>query len=108
MEQIADWLVVLKDGHQLFDGPAAEMSRGPSHLIVSTRDADQLQVVARISARHGFASTLRDSSLDITAPVEFAEELNRRSMASGVVLVRIEPAHADLEHSFLNMIGGEQ
>jgi ABC-2 type transport system ATP-binding protein len=107
LEQVADWLVVLKDGTALFAGPASEVIGARSGgLVVRPERADQMEVVERIALSRGYAVTRRDGALQIAAPSEFAAALNRSCMAAEVTLVEIHSMQATLEESFLTMIEG--
>jgi ABC-2 type transport system ATP-binding protein len=107
LEQVADWLVVLKDGAALFAGPTAEVVGARSGgLVVRPERADQLDAVERIAGSKGYAATRRDGALHVTAPSDFAGALNRACMDAGITLVELHAAQATLEDSFLTMIEG--
>jgi ABC-2 type transport system ATP-binding protein len=107
LEQVADWLVVLKDGAALFAGPASEVIGARSGgLVVRPERADQMEVVERIALSKGYAVTRREDALHIAAPPEFAAALNRGCMAAEVTLVELHSMQPTLEESFLTMIEG--
>jgi ABC-2 type transport system ATP-binding protein len=107
LEQVADWLVVLKDGAALFAGPAAEVIGARSGgLTVRPERADQLEIVERIAQAKGYAVTRSDGTVHVAAPPDFAAPLNRSCMAAGVTLVELHSVQATLEESFLTMIEG--
>jgi ABC-2 type transport system ATP-binding protein len=107
LEQVADWLVVLKDGAALFAGPAAEVIGARSGgLTVRPERVEQLEIVERIAQTKGYAVTRSDGTLHVAAPGDFAAALNRSCMAAGVTLVELHSVQATLEESFLTMIEG--
>jgi ABC-2 type transport system ATP-binding protein len=107
LEQVADWLVVLKDGAALFAGPAAEVIGARSGgLTVRPERVDQLEIVERIALAKGYVVTRSDGTVHVSAPPDFAAALNRSCMAAGVTLVELHSVQATLEESFLTMIEG--
>jgi ABC-2 type transport system ATP-binding protein len=107
VEQVADWLVVLKDGAALFAGPAAEVIGARSGgLTVRPERVDQLEIVERIALAKGYVVTRSDGTVHVSAPPDFAAALNRSCMAAGVTLVELHSVQATLEESFLTMIEG--
>jgi ABC-2 type transport system ATP-binding protein len=107
LEQVADWLVVLKDGAALFAGPAAEVIGARSGgLTVRPERVDQLEIVERIAQAKGYVVTRSDGAVHVAAPADFAAALNRSCMAAGVTLVELHSVQATLEESFLTMIEG--
>ncbi len=107
LEQVADWLVVLKDGAALFAGPAAEVIGARSGgLTVRSERTDQLEIVERIALAKGYVVTRSDGTVHVAAPPDFAAALNRSCMAAGVTLVELHSVQATLEESFLTMIEG--
>jgi ABC-2 type transport system ATP-binding protein len=107
LEQVADWLVVLKDGASLFAGPTTEVVGARSGgLVARPERVEELEVVERIALSKGYAATRRQDAVHITAPADFAGPLNRGCMSAGVTLVELHPVQATLEESFLTMIEG--
>ncbi len=107
LEQVADWLVVLKDGASLFAGPTTEVVGARSGgLVARPERVEELEVVERIAMSKGYAATRRQDAVHITAPADFAGPLNRGCMSAGVTLVELHPVQATLEESFLTMIEG--
>jgi ABC-2 type transport system ATP-binding protein len=107
LEQVADWLVVLKDGASLFAGPTSEVIGARSGgLVARPERADELEAVERIAASRGYAATRRQGAVHVTAPADFAGALNRACMDAGITLVEIHSEQPTLEESFLKMIEG--
>lgn len=107
LEQVADWLVVLKDGASLFAGPTSEVVGARSGgLVARPERVDQLETVERFARSKGFETTRRQGVVHITAPADFAGALNRGCMGAGVTLVELHTEQPTLEESFLKMIEG--
>jgi ABC-2 type transport system ATP-binding protein len=105
LEQVADWLVVLKDGAALFAGPTSEVVGARSGgLVARPERIEQLETVGRIARSKGYAATSRQGALHITAPADFAGALNRACMGAGVTLIELGTEQGTLEESFLKMI----
>jgi ABC-2 type transport system ATP-binding protein len=107
LEQVADWLVVLKDGEALYCGPTKEMV-GARHggLMVRAERDDQLEAVAGIAAKAGHTVTRDDGRLHIGANSDYAATLNRECMNAGITLIELHHVQATLEESFFSLIGG--
>jgi ABC-2 type transport system ATP-binding protein len=105
VQQIADWLVAIKEGRLLFDGPL-EQARGGTRttLLVGAETSDGLVVVATIAERAGFPVRKDRQLLRIEAPGTFAGELNRRAMEQGITLNELHVERATLEETFLSML----
>ncbi|HKA11805.1 MAG TPA: ATP-binding cassette domain-containing protein [Candidatus Dormibacteraeota bacterium] len=107
VEQVADWLVILKDGRALFCGPAQDVSMGRSELVAVPEERAQLAVLARIVQDHGFTFGQENGSLRVQCPVSFAPRLNRLAAQAGVTLVELRTSQASLEETFFELIGGK-
>jgi ABC-2 type transport system ATP-binding protein len=108
VEQMADWIIVLKSGRLLFQGAMSDLlARRRGRLLVATEDARGLATVVGIAASAGHAAARVNGHVEIDAPPLFAAELNRRAMNAGVTLVEITHAQASLEETFLDMTAGE-
>ncbi|TMC49551.1 MAG: ABC transporter ATP-binding protein [Chloroflexi bacterium] len=108
VEQVADWILVLKDGRLLFQGPTADLlSRRHGRLLVAAEHEAGLTTVATIAEVAGFKVARVNGHLEVDAPASFAAQLNRQAMAAGVTLVEISRSHASLEETFLDLTNGE-
>lgn len=106
LEQIADWLVVLKDGQALYCGPADRLSgRDGAEILVATERPEHLAVVAAIAERHGHRAVIDASTVRVSAPAQFAGTLNQEAMAEGALIVELHRLQSSLEENFLRMIG---
>ncbi|MDQ2960272.1 MAG: ABC transporter ATP-binding protein [Candidatus Dormibacteraeota bacterium] len=106
VQQVADWLVVLKEGESVFAGPTNDILDLRSEgIVVVPERADQVESLARIAAAGGHVVTPDQGGLLVSAPKIYAGELNRLAMQAGITLVEIRSRQATLEDSFLSMIG---
>jgi ABC-2 type transport system ATP-binding protein len=108
VEQMADWIVMLKEGRLLFQGPIdAVLTSQQTELVVAAEHPAGLATLA--SLLRGLGRTVRTSNgrLHIDAPASFAAELNRTAMSAGITLVEIGIHRATLEDTFLAMTEGE-
>jgi ABC-2 type transport system ATP-binding protein len=107
VEQVADWLIVLKEGRALFCGPAGNLRADRSELVAVPEEPAHLAVLARMVREHGFPFVEEARSLRVTCPVSFAGELNRMATQAGVTLVELRTSQASLEETFFEMVGGK-
>jgi ABC-2 type transport system ATP-binding protein len=112
LEQICDWLIVIKEGRRLFQGPpeqllgAEELSLRPEHV----RDVARL---ANIVDSHGQEARIEDGQ--VLVPFANADgrsheiaDIARAAADGGITLVEIAPNKKHLEQSYLDLIGGAQ
>jgi ABC-2 type transport system ATP-binding protein len=109
IQQVADWLVVLKEGESIFSGTTANIfaARGSSFFVVPERP-DQREAVARIVQSSGHTVAPKDDGLMVGAPQEFRAELSRLCVKAGITLIEIRPTTESLEETFLAMIEGDK
>ncbi|MFN8074135.1 MAG: ABC transporter ATP-binding protein [Kineosporiaceae bacterium] len=117
VEQVADHLVMIRQGTLLFQGRVEELvARQAPHLVVGADTPDDLQLVADIAAALDWPADQDGdgpAALRIEAPAgtdadelaRRAAELNRRAHQVGVVLTRLEPRRPTLEDAFFRMTG---
>jgi ABC-2 type transport system ATP-binding protein len=108
LEQVMDWLVMLHQGKVLCCGPARDLLAQRVELVVETKDAVQLDLVARIVSGVGYAVTREDHALRIACPATFAEELNRQAREAGAEDLTIRVKEASLEQVFLAFVKGDR
>ena len=108
VEQVADWLVVLKDGKSVFSGPTSDMLKASSGGIqIAPERAADVDSLSALLRENGFTSSRQNGYLLVTAPASKAGDLNRIAAKGGITLVEIHPVHATLEETFLTMISGK-
>jgi ABC-2 type transport system ATP-binding protein len=109
VEEMADWLVVIKQGRLLFSGPMAQaIAAQKNTLIVGAEHDADLPRVAEVATAAGYAVEFDGNLLRIAAQRSFAAELNRRVMALGISLAELHVGHASLEETFLAMTEGAE
>ncbi|MGO8950400.1 MAG: ABC transporter ATP-binding protein [Ktedonobacterales bacterium] len=106
LEQVADWLVMLNHGRAVFTGSPQELVGGHSELVVAAEEPAQLESVAKLATKAGYAVTRENDTLRITCPPSFAAELNRQAMQAGITLVELHHSQASLEEGYLALLRG--
>lgn len=107
LEQMAEWLVVLKDGQAVYTGPTSELTSGDGGgFQLSCETPNELDVVARVITSLGFTYTAQNGGLHVSAPHSAAAAINRETMKAGATLTEIHHIRASLEEVFLHMITG--
>ena len=107
VEQIADWIILLKLGRVVYQGWMADLlARRQSALIVGASSPDELRIVAAVARKQQFESEIVDGLLRVKAPTAAATALNRAAMEAGVVLTEIYPERTSLEETFFALTEG--
>ena len=108
LEQVADWLVMIKSGEVIYTGPTSDLtSRQSSGFVLATSSAPRLHALKLLTERMGFPSSLNGDHLWVTAPSEAAGRVNEEAMKAGITLTEIRPVQPTLEQTFLDMISGD-
>ena len=108
IEQIADWVLVLKEGRILFQGTIAALAeRRRSQLYVVPEDPDQLKALAEVLIGHGHSVTLNPPQLTIDGVVR-ASDVIREAVGAGIDLSAVAPAQSTLEDTFLEMTSDQR
>jgi len=109
LEQIADWLVVIKEGQAVYSGPSAELKgKQAASILLATSRPEEMEALVRVVAELGYPSSVEDGRLRVTAPPEAAGDINREATKAGVTLTEIQRSQATLEETFLAMITGRK
>jgi ABC-2 type transport system ATP-binding protein len=108
LEQICDWLVVINNGHRLFQGTPDELA-GVERLVLRPERAQDLAALADVVEGFGLEAGIEDSHVLVpfSAARERTEEIAeivRRAAASGITLVEVAPRLTHLEQSYLDLI----
>ncbi|MFP4636138.1 MAG: ABC transporter ATP-binding protein [Nitriliruptoraceae bacterium] len=107
IEQISDWLVMIKAGRLRFQGPVSEaIAAQRPHLLVTAERHEQVEAeLTAVCAEHGHAASPgQEGRLVVEAPHDFAGVLNRESAARGITLVELRRESPSLEQTFFNML----
>jgi ABC-2 type transport system ATP-binding protein len=106
LEQIADWILVLKEGHLLFHGTMAELlERRRTSLVLVPERPDQLDTLATLLSAGGYDARRQDGHVRIEDLQGRAAAVNRRAMEGGIVLDEITLVRANLEETFMAITG---
>jgi len=104
VQLVAGWLVMIKQGRLLYDGPteqALALQRGVLVVAGDGEDGRGPGVLVGIAERAGYPVTVgEDRLLRVEAPAEFAGELNRAAMLAGVTLTELHYERPTLEEAF--------
>ena len=102
VEQVANWLVLMKDGSIVFDGPIGEaMASVSKGLVLRTSGApDGLLALVR---GMGYRAHLEHDRVVVDASAAVAGDINRAAMDAGLVLVELTPRAASLEETFFSL-----
>ena len=108
LEQIADWILVLKEGRLLFHGTMADLlQRRRTSLVLVPERADQLDALAALLSAQGYAAERRDHQVHVTKLSGTASEVNRRAMEGGIALDEITHVRSNLEDTFMAITAGD-
>jgi ABC-2 type transport system ATP-binding protein len=104
IEQLADRLVLIKDGKLLFEGPLEELlARQRGTLLLASERHQDLEELARVVAASGHRVAVEPPRLRVDAPADAAAALNRAAMAAGITLVELTVTKPTLEATFMTM-----
>jgi ABC-2 type transport system ATP-binding protein len=116
VQQICDWLVVIKRGRRLFQGSLAQLlATGEDGLVLGCEDPRDLPRLGEIVAGRGLTPA-RDGDrlrvpLDAAVAAEPADRLNREmaginrvAHAAGITLSELTATHASLEDRYQALI----
>lgn len=110
IEEIADDLVVIRQGRRLYAGPVAGLLDGRQALItVVPEHPEDLRRLANVVASLGIApevgaTSLRLADLQGRTPAQ----VNRAAAEHGITLAELHTEHPDLEATFLAMTDAPQ
>jgi ABC-2 type transport system ATP-binding protein len=109
IEQLADRLVLIKDGRLLFEGLLEELlARQRGTLVLAPERAEDLDGLARVVAACGYQVTVGPRRLRVDAPADAAGALNRAAMAAGITLAELSATKPTLEATFMTMTQGAE
>jgi ABC-2 type transport system ATP-binding protein len=115
VEQVADHLVLIRQGRLAFQGSVLSLvRRHPPRILLQTADPADLDLVADIAAALDWEATADGASgVAVALPLNTSDdeataraaELNRRAHAAGVTLARLEVRRPTLEEAFFELTG---
>jgi ABC-2 type transport system ATP-binding protein len=106
LEIISDYIVMLRKGEVVFAGPIGDlMTKQQPTIIAKSRKKSDLKRIIKIAKEAGYRAEIRNDSVHILAPMEWASELNEAAFDAGIVLAQLAPQLPNLEETFFEMTG---
>lgn len=105
LQQLCDHLVVIRAGRLVFEGSVDELleaTRRPA-LVARAEIAFDTPRLLELCAAAGYPASVVDGCVQVSAPIAWAGELNRRAMRDGITLVRLDTTQRSLEDAFLDL-----
>lgn len=110
LEQIADWILVLKEGRLLFHGTMADLlvRRRTTWMLVPERP-ELLDPLVGLLTRAGYDASRQNGHVRLEGLQGRAAAVNRLAMEGGIVLDEISQVRSNLEETFMAITdGGER
>jgi ABC-2 type transport system ATP-binding protein len=106
LEIISDHIVMLRKGEIVFAGPIGELmtKQQPTIIAKSLQHADLAKIV-ELSEKSGHHAVIRNDSVHILAPMDWAPILNKAAFDAGITLAQLAPQLPNLEETFFEMTG---
>lgn len=106
LEIISDYIVMLRKGEIVFAGPIGDlMTKQQPTIIAKSHHNNDLAKIAQIAEKAGHHAVIRNDSVHILAPMEWASQLNQAAFDAGIVLAQLAPQLPNLEETFFEMTG---
>lgn len=106
LEIISDYLVMLRKGEIVFAGPIGElMAKQQPTIIAKSLQHNDLAKIVEIAEKSGHHAVIRNDSVHILAPMEWASVLNKAAFDAGITLAQLAPQLPNLEETFFEMTG---
>jgi ABC-2 type transport system ATP-binding protein len=108
LEIISDYIVMLRKGEIVFAGPIGElMTKQQPTIIAKSLQHGDLARIVEIAEKSGYHAVIRNESVHILAPMEWAPILNKAAFDAGITLAQLAPQLPNLEETFFEMTGGK-
>ncbi len=106
LEIISDHIVMLRKGEIVFAGPIGELmtKQQPTIIAKSLQHSDLVRIV-EIAEKSGHHAVIRNDSVHILAPMDWAAALNKEAFDAGITLAQLAPQLPNLEETFFEMTG---
>jgi ABC-2 type transport system ATP-binding protein len=109
LEQVADWILVLKEGRLLFAGTKDDLlRRRQTTLVLVPERPEQLDELCTLLGSGGFPAAREDGHVRIDGFTGAAAAVNRKAMDAGIALEEITRVRSNLEDTFLAITGGAE
>jgi ABC-2 type transport system ATP-binding protein len=105
LEQLADWILVIKAGKLLFQGSVGELlqRRRTTLLILVPENRDQGDALVAILRRHEYSAHNDDRGVRISDLVGPVSRVIRLAMEADIPLAEVTPLRSSLEDTFIAM-----
>ena len=106
LEIISDYIVMLRKGEIVFAGPIGElMTKQQPTIIAKSLQHNDLAKIVEIAEKSGHHAVIRNDSVHILAPMDWAAVLNKAAFDAGITLAQLAPQLPNLEETFFEMTG---
>jgi ABC-2 type transport system ATP-binding protein len=106
LEIISDHIVMLRKGEIVFAGPIGDlMTKQQPTIIAKSLHHDDLAKIAAIAEKSGHHAVIRNDSVHVLAPMDWAPILNKAAFDAGITLAQLAPQLPNLEETFFEMTG---
>lgn len=106
LEIISDYIVMLRKGEVVFAGPIGDlMNQQKPTIIAKSLQHDDLKRIVEIAEKSGHHAVIRNDSVHVIAPMEWAPVLNKAAFDAGITLAQLAPQLPNLEETFFEMTG---
>jgi ABC-2 type transport system ATP-binding protein len=106
LEIISDHIVMLRKGEIVFAGPIGDlMAKQQPTIIAKSLQHSELAQIVKIAEASGHHAVIRNDSVHILAPMEWAPVLNKEAFDAGITLAQLAPQLPNLEETFFEMTG---
>jgi ABC-2 type transport system ATP-binding protein len=110
IEQVCDFIVMIRGGRLVHQGPVAELAAGQRpDIVVAPEHAEDLEPLVRVFEAAGLAATASpaDGTAVVLASGVSAAELNRLAARRRITLRRISERTRSLEDVFFQLTGAD-
>jgi ABC-2 type transport system ATP-binding protein len=106
LEQIAEYLVMLREGEVLFSGRTQDLLAAQiATLIAKPEFTVDLGKLVEIAIRHGHSATVEGGAVHIVGDADWGATLNRLAFNAGITLSELTATQPTLEETFFEMTG---
>lgn len=106
LEIISDHIVMLRKGEIVFAGPIGDlMDKQQPTIIAKSLKLSDLPKIVKMAVKAGHQAEIRNDSVHILAPIEWAPVLNKLAFDAGITLAQLAPQLPNLEETFFEMTG---
>jgi ABC-2 type transport system ATP-binding protein len=107
LEHISDWIIILQQGHVVYQGTVTALAAGDSEVVVAPASPSDLAQLEQVCASQNVPYRIDGQRLVVSAPQGFAAFLGRETLDRRIALVELSTRQASLEDAFFDLINGE-